>query len=141
MKNSYAGFGCEFSLDWTYYTSDELQEVKNEADEIMDDVDLKSDSSMYDMAANDNDTQHINVFFNKLSVAERVECANVTEKQIISATVEKAEGCYEELENQIGMQIESIEMAEVTFFGGKALRGAYSRICRRGAMLSASNNG
>lgn len=119
--NTYAGFGCELDSNWTFYTAEELQELPENTAELFKDSDLLDSEDMLSqitdmMAENVNDLTSINVLYTKLSMAERLAYAAMTDEEILDVTLEQKDAMIAAYE-QAGFQVDSMEKVTVSFLG------------------------
>lgn len=119
--NAYAGFGCDLDSNWTYYGSEELQEMPEDVKELMEGSELGDNMEAYpqlfDMKAeNVNDLTSINVLYTKIGMQERLAYALLDEEAEWDAMLEQKDSVIEAYA-QAGMMVTSMEKVEVTFLG------------------------
>lgn len=119
--NTYAGFGCELDSSWTFYTAEELQELPENTAELFKDSELLDSDTMLSqitdmMAENVTDLTSVNVLYTKLSMAERLAYATMTDEEILDVTLEQKDAMIAAYE-QAGFQVDSMEKVTVTFLG------------------------
>ena len=126
--NAYAGFGCELDANWTFYTAEELQQLPTDVAELFEDtdMDLGYDQISDMMAENVNDMTTMNVLYTRVSMAERVAYAAMTDEEIVDATLEQKDAIITAYE-QAGIQVDSIEKITVNFLGEE--RAAIHTVC------------
>lgn len=119
--NSYAGYGCELSSDWTFYSAEELQELPEAAKSAMEGSELADSLADYqqisDMKAeNANDMQTVNVMYTKMSLADRVASAALSEEELADTVLAQKDSVIDAYE-QSGMIVSSMDKVEVSFLG------------------------
>lgn len=122
-ENSYAGFGCELDSDWTFYSAEELQELPEDIQELFADSELGGEMENYPqisdmMAENTELLGSVNVLYTKMNVKERLAYMALSEEELIDTLLEQQDSLSEAY-TQAGINVESMEKAEVTFLGEK----------------------
>lgn len=122
-RNGYLGIGATFGEGWTYYPVEELQQVPEIAQQMLEDADL---GDQYTDAALNNITTMlceneeylvtVNVVYQKLSLAERLSYAVISEKDLIDGVVSMADQLAQGYAAQ-GILVDSMEAVEVEFLG------------------------
>lgn len=121
--NSYAGFGCELDSNWVFYSAEELQELPANVQEALADTELGDAMSeltvISDMKAeNAEDLTTMNVQYTKLDAQERLAYLMLSEEDLLDIMLEQSEVLTSSY-TQLGIEVESIEKAEVDFLGEK----------------------
>lgn len=119
--NNYAGFACELSDSWAFYTAEELQELPASVSDAMSGSELGDAMANYtqffDMSAENVDELLImNVVYNKLSLTERAYYATLSEDQIADQVLGQKDDMAAAYA-QAGITLHSMEKVTVTFAG------------------------
>lgn len=121
--NSYAGFGCELDANWEFYSAEELQELPANVQELLEDTELGDAMSELTMitdmkAENAQDLTTMNVQYTKLDAQTRLAYLMLSEEEIVDLMLEQSE-ILSSSYGQLGIEVESMEKAEVDFLGEK----------------------
>lgn len=119
--NKYIGIACTLNSNWKYFSAEELQEMPDQVGDLMDGSELgealKGRTQIFDMQAeNTTDLTSMNILYQKLSMAERISYAAMTESQIIDQVLGQRDA-MEESYAQAGITVVSMEKKAVTFLG------------------------
>ena len=118
-ENTYAGFAC--TLDESYYTAAELQDLSDLTQEALQDSALAEQTGKFDnitdmMAESQELLASININYTRLSAQERIAFAVATEEQIVDTTLEQ-EDTLVQTYAQMGIDNAQMEKTKVTFLG------------------------
>ncbi len=119
--NTYAGFGCQLDENWSFYSSEELQDLPEQVYSAVEGSDMETVMESYPQifdlqAENVNDLLAVNVVYTKVSMQERLVYAALSEEQTVDATLEQSDMIIESYA-QAGMEVESMEKVKLTFLG------------------------
>lgn len=119
--NAYAGFACSLDESWQYYTAEELQDLSDLTQEVLQDSALAEQTGKFDqitdmMAENYERLTTINVNYTRLSAADRLSFALMSEEQLIDATLQQKDLLVQTYA-QAGIDVTSMEKTQVTFLG------------------------
>lgn len=119
--NNYAGFSCALNNGWTFYTAEELQDLPDNIGDVMSGTELGDAMANYEsiidmMAENVDALTTINVVYSKLSMADRLTYAVMSEEQIIDSILAQKDSMVAAYA-QAGITVHSIEKVTVTFMG------------------------
>lgn len=119
--NSYMGISCTLSSKWSFYTAEELQDMPDNVGDAMSGSELGDAIANYDtlfdmMAENLDDLTVINVVYTKLSAAERVAYAGMTEEQIVDGILDMKDALIQSYA-QAGITVHELKKVSVTFMG------------------------
>ena len=119
--NSYTGYGCTLDSNWVFYTAEELQELPENAEELLANTELGDTAGNYTQTADmkaDNNTNlsSIYVLYTQLPLQERLAYAALNHEQIIDATLAQKDLLISSFELS-GIQVVSMEKVFVNFLG------------------------
>ncbi len=119
--NTYAGFGCTLDSNWTFYTSEELQDLPEMVYDTVEGTQLDSIMENYPQifdlqAENVNDMLAVNVVYTKVGMQERLLYAAQTEEETVDSILSQVD-MIKESYTQAGMDVVSIEKVTLTFLG------------------------
>lgn len=121
-SNEYAGIACALNENWLYYSAEELQALPDNISELFADTELAdqiADSTVIvDMQAeNALELLSININFTKLSIAQRLAHALLSEEDFIDATLQTQKDMMITAYAQNGILVSSMEKVSVSFLG------------------------
>lgn len=120
-RNEYVGYSCTLDNNWTFYSAQELQQLPDNVAQMMEGSELgeamANIQQFTDMAAeNVSDLTTMNVLYQKVSMAERITFATMSEEEIIDATLAQKDLMIDGYA-QAGIIVEKMEKVTVTFLG------------------------
>lgn len=119
--NDYAGFGCKLDSNWQYASSEELQDMPENVQDLVDGTELGDNMDAYpqlfDMQAeNVNELTSMNIVYTKISMQERLAYAMLSEEQELEQVLAQKDMLVESYA-QAGIEIQSMEIITVDFLG------------------------
>lgn len=119
--NSYVGYGCDLDGSWTFYSAEELQEMPQNAKDLMEGSELGDSINVLDqftdmMAENEELLCTMNLLYQKIPVESRMVYAVMDEAEILELVLEEKDAMIEAYA-QGGFDVESMETVKVTFLG------------------------
>lgn len=117
--NEYIGFTCTLNENWTFKTSEELQELPENVSEILSNTDYAENAvnQIFDMQAeNLTDLTSMNVVYTKLSATDRIAYLGMTEEEIVDTFVGEKDNMITAYA-QAGIDVSDIEKVQVEFCG------------------------
>lgn len=120
-SNRYVGFACELDSDWTFYSTEELQQLPEMVTDMMSGSELgealANVSQFTDMMAeNVNDLTTMNVLYQKMSLQERLAYATMDDDAIADSILAQLDMMVDAYA-QSGILVESMEKVTVNFLG------------------------
>lgn len=119
--NTYAGLGCELDESWTFYSAEELQQLPDNIGELLEGTEVGDAVSgmeqIMDMQAEcTDDLTTMNMVLQKLSLADRLRYAKMSEEEIVDETLSQSD-ILKDGYAQAGIMVQSMEKKTVTFLG------------------------
>lgn len=119
--NRYVGFGCELDSSWTFYSAEELQEMPQNAKDLMEGSELGDAIDVLNqftdmMAENTEQLCTMNLLYQKIPAESRMVYAVMDEAKILELVLEEKDAMIEAYA-QGGFDVESMEVVKVTFLG------------------------
>ena len=123
--NQYAGYACELSSDWVFYSAEELQSLPQDVADMIGDSDLLDDEAVLSqftdmMAESAENLATINVLYQKLSLQERLAYAVMDEKTVLETMLEEKDTMIQAFANA-GIAVDEIKIVTVNFLGEERL--------------------
>lgn len=117
--NAYIGIGCELDSNWTFYTSEELQELPAQTNELLQDTEY-ADASLRQIAdmfaENVNDMSNINIQYTKLNMQERLVYATLDYEDFADMIMGESASMAETYA-QAGIENAVLEKVTVNYLG------------------------
>ena len=118
--NKYAGFKITFDNNWVYQSVSELQADIEDVQDLLSGTSIGSAMSnltqFYDMSASHAAGNSVNVVYQKLTATQQNLYKNMTEEQVIDATLAQKDMMLQAYE-AMGLSVTSLEKVTVTFLG------------------------
>lgn len=119
--NEYAGFACTLDESWEYYSVEELQDLSGQTQEKLQDSALAEQIGKYDqftdmMAECYDAMTTINVSYTRLSTADRLSFAMLSEEQLVDGTLQQKDLLIQTYA-EAGIDVTSMDKTQVTFLG------------------------
>lgn len=117
--NTYAGYGCELSSDWVFYTAEELQVMPEDIAGMFESSDLEDVAleTIIDMKAdNATDLTTMNINYSKMSMQQRLYYYAMTDEEIIEEVLTEKDVLIDTYA-QAGIMVDEMKALPVTFLG------------------------
>lgn len=119
--NEYAGFAVVLDEKWTYYTAEELQDLPDNVKDLFADSEIADNMEKYTyitdmMAENATDLTNINILYQKLTMADRLQAATKTEEALIDSVLASKDLMLSSYQT-VGIDASAIEKATLKFLG------------------------
>ena len=119
--NEYVGYGCKLDNSWVFYSAEELQELPGNIAELLEGTEVGENMEQYTrlsdmMAENVDALLTMNVQYTKVGMQERIAYAVMSEQQILEQVLSQKDMMIDAY-TQAGIDVDSMEMVEITFLG------------------------
>lgn len=121
-RNEYAGFAFDLNGNWIIASDENLQKLEETSEGMFDGTMLgeviTNYEQFYDLQAeNIDDMTTINVLYTKQPLLNYLNFLTLNEEDIVDAVIHYNQGMLEEVYNQSGISISSIDKEKVMFLG------------------------